>query len=119
MAIPKTGARRISVDGQCYLWRVRHRDPEPDDRGWGWAFAAQHASRPGSTLIVNLTRRHPHWDRVARPVTPAEVADCIRRAIAAGWQPTESGGPFRMTSAAEASGRTGRAEPGASPDPVT
>src|ERR1700730_14606823 len=96
MAIRKTGARRITVDGQPYLWRVRHRDPEPDNRGWGWAFAVQHADLPGSTLIVDLSRRHPRWDKAAVPVVPSEVAVCIRQAIAAGWQPTQQGCPFCM-----------------------
>ena len=84
MAIRKAGARRIRVEGQTYLWRVRHRDPEPDNRGWGWAFAVQHEDLPGSTLIVALTRRHPRWNKVAVAVTPAAVAECILRAIAAG-----------------------------------
>jgi len=99
MAIRKTGARRITVDGQEYLWRVRHRDPEPDNRGWGWAFAAQHATDPGSTLIVAISRRHPRWDQHALPILPSEVARCIRRALVTGWQPTKPGRPFRLVDA--------------------
>jgi hypothetical protein len=98
MAIRKKGARQITVDGHPYLWRVRRREPEPDNRGWGWAFAVQHAEDTGSTLIVRLIRRHLSWDTTATPATPSEVANCIRRAVAEGWQPTAQGSPFHLVS---------------------
>jgi hypothetical protein len=98
MAIRKTGSRSLVVDGVAYRWRIRHRDPEPDNRGWGWAFAVQHAETPGTTLIVRLTRRHPRWDRTTTPVTPSEIANCIRQAILKGWQPTMQGSPFHLVS---------------------
>lgn len=98
MAIRKKGARRIIVDGQSYLWRVRRRGPDPDNRGWGWSFAVQHAEAAGSTLIVHLTRRHPSWNTTVTPVIPSEVARCIRLAVAEGWQPTAQGSAFHLSS---------------------
>jgi hypothetical protein len=98
MAIRKKGARLITVDGQPYLWRVRRREPEPDNRGWGWTFAVQHAEAAGSTLIVRLTRRHPSWDTTVTPVMPSEVAGCIRRAVKEGWRPRAQGSPFHLVS---------------------
>ena len=98
MAIRKKGARHIVVDNQPYLWRIRHREPEPDDRGWGWAFAVQHAEVAGATLIVHLTRRHPSWDTNTTPVLPSEVENCIRNAMNLGWHPLAQGSPFHLVS---------------------
>jgi len=98
MAIRKTGSRRLAVDGVAFRWRVRHRDPEPDNRGWRWSFAVQQADTPGGTLIVRLTRRHPRWDATTTPVKPVEVAKGIRQALAKGWNPTTNGSPFHLVS---------------------
>src|SRR4051794_28118986 len=82
----KIGSRRVEVDGQTYLWRVR-RSPTYAQAAFATAltFTVQHAGG-GSVLVVTCDRPRPdNW--LGRPgviVTPAIVAACIREATA-GW----------------------------------
>lgn len=100
MTIPRKGSRRITVDEVEYRWRIRQR-PTYSQGALGHALnlAVELAEEPQSTLIVELAQAHPcNWlGDPSSPVTPKEVADRIRQAIAAGWNPSQAGGDFRVT----------------------
>ncbi len=97
MAIRKKGARRIVVDGEPYLWRVRQKPSYIQGLGWtSLTVAVQHATASGTTLVGRVRRpRLDNWGELpSAPVIPSEVADLIRQAIAAGWQPRVPGKQF-------------------------
>jgi hypothetical protein len=99
MAIGRRHSRRIVVDGRAYRWRLRHRP------SYGQAlcetpctYAVEDYDRPGRALIVTTDQPHPgNWFGCpADPVLPGEVAGTIRLARERGWDPSETGAPFRI-----------------------
>jgi hypothetical protein len=112
MAIRKKGSRPLVVDGVRYRWRVRHR-PTYLQGAFAHRLTVGVEAEGGScSLLVELSQAHPsNWiGDPAVPVTPREVADAIRAALAVGWQPMEPGSAFRWEV-------TGIAEPGGTADP--
>ena len=98
MAIRKTGSRRIVVDGIAYRWRIAPR-PTPGEFDYAGPMIAsiQLAEPPGQVLFVNCGLRDGNILGIpAAVVTPRRIADAIRAALAAGWQPQEPGEPFRV-----------------------
>lgn len=99
MAILKKGSRPIVVDGCKFRWRVRHRPTYCQGLCWSnLVLAVEAADAVSSTLVVDLPQLHAcNWlKQPAEPVLPAQVADYIRQAIVAGWQPTKPGKPFLL-----------------------
>ena len=101
MATRRTGSRQIVVDGTAYWWRIRHRATYSQiDYGVGKLHVAiERAEGSGALLVLRTDRPHPHDIATVRviPVRPSDVADWIRRAIAAGWSPATSGPHFFAT----------------------
>src|SRR4051812_21210324 len=96
MAISKSGARRIVVDGVPYLWRVRPRPTYGQDVfGHALTVAVQRADLPGRVLVVRTPYVRPDaYVGMRRGVVcPSDLAAYIRRALLAGWGPTDPGGP--------------------------
>ena len=99
MAVRKTGMRRIVVDGVDYLWKFPRRPSHFDRDCWaGCAALVQRPERDGSVLFVQFPQHHPGV-AAARgfpvvPVLPSQIADAIRRAVAAGWQADKPGPAF-------------------------
>lgn len=122
MAMPKTGARRIVVDGVVYRWRVRHRAHSFTAFNWDGCIhvSVELADAPGSALVVFTGHQHArdieNYPPGVDPVRPAHVAEWIRRSLVAGWLPTESGPQFHVVPRA---GKVEQlhAEPGAAPNP--
>ena len=99
MAIGGRGARRIVVHGTAYHWRFRGRPTYCQDMAWSrCTFAVELAEDPGAVLVVSDSRPHPAncFQYDAMPVLPAEVADAIELALAAGWEPARPGRPFPL-----------------------
>ncbi len=102
MAVRKKGSRRITVDGVEYIWRVPRR---PSRMAWdgniGFIVTVQRVDRIGSVLALCSDHRHPTvarvWGSQVVSVLPSQVADGIRQALAAGWQPGSPGGDFGLT----------------------
>ena len=93
MSIPKKGARRITVDATDYLWRVRKRPTYGQGAlGHSLNLAVQLDSESASVLFIQLPQLHPgNWQgEPAEAVTPSEVENHIRRALASGWNPNSS-----------------------------
>lgn len=100
MATRKTGSRKIVVDEVSYVWRVR---PRPTyDQGLSWSplsVSIALSQSPGTVLVANLDRPRPdNWsDGPSSPLLPSEIADLVRRALAAGWQPGRRGPQFVLS----------------------
>ncbi|WP_435108300.1 hypothetical protein [Nocardiopsis synnemataformans] len=112
MTLVRKGTRRITVDGTAYRWRTRKRltraqCEQPD--GGPMTFVVEGAETPGNPLVVTLGHTRPRgYCRPFRastgpepePVTPARVVAAVRGALAEGWRPGDSGGPFRLDGSA-------------------
>ncbi|MGK5548079.1 hypothetical protein ACSNOH_25615 [Streptomyces sp. URMC 127] len=100
MALPRKGSRRIVVDGTAYRWRLRGRPTYGQGTGWSpMTYAVEHFADPGTTLLVDTGIPHPgNWTGApSAPVLPPAVAEAVRTAVAAGWNPTAPGAPFRLS----------------------
>src|SRR4051794_29729423 len=98
MAIPRKGSRLIEVDGTVYRWTVRHKATYSQGLGAPLTFAVEAADAPGQVLsVVTESPRPDNW-MVApgKPVTPQMVKRGVRLALAAGWEPSQDGGRFRL-----------------------
>lgn len=102
--------RAIVVDGSPYRWVVRRSSVD-----WpGFATLVVWRPRSGRPLHVRLRWDDPwlnygpmlttppeRFDEVwaNEPITPSRVADQVRAALAAGWDPDERGAPFALVTA--------------------
>ena len=103
MAILKKGSRQIVVEGTTYRWRGRHKPTYSQANAWtNFVLAVELAEVGGSTLLVDLSQAHPsNW--MGEPVVPALPSDVelyVRKALTAGWHPSEEGQPFQMLQSA-------------------
>jgi hypothetical protein len=90
MTMPMKGSSTISLDGIVYRWKVgKHSSSRlsASDR-----VIVEAADSKGAPLIVVLDI---FWCDDP-DVIPSKVAEWIRRAIAAGWQPEKRGGSFTL-----------------------
>ena len=101
MATTKKYWRRITVDGENYRWMIRRKASYFNYIADApMRFVVENAM--GGLLIVTLSRpRLDSWfsDKGSsdfRPITPAEVADVIRRAKKQDWKTTEKSAPFSL-----------------------
>jgi hypothetical protein len=99
MAMPQKGSRRIVVDGQPYRWRVPRSGTYPQlAYGAALTLAVEHAGGGAALMVVCDGARHGNWASApGTTVTPGRVADLVRRALAAGWVPTEPGSAFYLS----------------------
>ncbi len=98
MGIPKKGSRKITVDGENFIWLIR-RDPTYYSSNVGYInVAVEYAEGTGSKLIIRADRPvMENCDSIKfKPVTPVEVTSWINQAIKAGWEPKKSGKPFEF-----------------------
>ncbi|WP_221891361.1 hypothetical protein [Microbispora sp. KK1-11] len=94
MAIPRKGARLITVDGVPYRWRIRRKPTYGQAIGEGsLTFPVEPAEGPGRVLLVSLPFSRPDaWSgERTMPVRPALVAAVIRMALHRGWDPWQAG----------------------------
>lgn len=99
MAIPKKGARLITVGDAAYRWRIRRKPTYCQGNGWTpLTFAVETAERPGRALLVTLPCSRPDAWRGERAMTvrPALVAAVIRTALGRGWDPRQPGNAFTL-----------------------
>jgi hypothetical protein len=103
MTLARKGTRPITVDDVPYRWKVRHKPSYGQGIGESsMIFAVERADRPGTTLVVSLPWAHPsNWLGLpSGAVRPSMVADAIRCALAQGWQPSQPGPTFVLSSPA-------------------
>jgi hypothetical protein len=91
VAISNKHSRRIVVDGVQYRWRVPPAvvyDRYIVANVWRECASGQHLRLIGG---YPFSEYYP-----TEPMTPKLVAEGIRRALAAGWNPDEPGQPFLL-----------------------
>jgi len=107
MGMPRKGSRRIEVNGDTYLWRVRG-----DDYSKRWVSGLspvmltltcqRDEERPGRVMQVTLRSLNPNvGDPDLDPIHqatlhPEEVRQIITHALSKGWGPSERGGAFHL-----------------------
>jgi len=100
MAIPKKGSRTIIVEGVKYRWLIRRKATySQTDYGKGKIHVAvEHAANPGTTLIIHTDRAHPKdWNtQNIIPVTPSDISNWIKQALALKWEAEERGPQFSV-----------------------
>jgi hypothetical protein len=98
MALTKKGARRIVVDGVEYRWVVRRKPSYSQGIGSPLTFVVELFAAHGAVLVVTADDARPdNWLGLPSiTILPAQVASCIRTALADGWQPAQPGPPFRL-----------------------
>lgn len=99
MALSRTGARRIVVDGTSYRWQLRRRPTYSQALSWTpCTFAVELADAPGAMLVVTTNEPHPSnlLGREAKPALPSHVAHAIALALREGWAPAAPGSPFHL-----------------------
>lgn len=104
MALARKGSRRIVVDGTVYRWRIRHKPSYSQGLTWEpLTYAVEQVDTAGTVLVVKTSQPHPsNWiGAPAVAVTPADVADGIRTALARGWSPGSPGKPFVVEESAD------------------
>jgi hypothetical protein len=100
VALTRKGSRSITVHGRRFRWTVRPKPAYSQALAWSpLSFAVQADENPGRVLYVRLARPRPdNWlGKGSQALTPREVAQFIRRALDAGWDPSEPGSPFELT----------------------
>ncbi|MEM6752202.1 MAG: hypothetical protein AAF630_04340 [Cyanobacteria bacterium P01_C01_bin.38] len=100
MGIPKKGSRKITVDGENFIWLIR-REPTYYHVGYDVGclnVAVEHAEGKGSKLVIMAERPvlKDSDSMKVKPVTPVEVESWIHQAVKSGWQPKKSGKPFEF-----------------------
>jgi hypothetical protein len=110
MSIAKRGARTITVDGTSYLWRIRRRGTHGQDcYGAPMRIGIQSVAQGArGVLVVNtaITRPDAAIYGHGGGVTPAQIRDMIRQALAAGWEPMTCGMDLRYGLYRDHIGRT-------------
>ena len=107
MGMPRKGSRKVEVDGDTFLWRIRG-----DSYSQLWhnglspisllLTCQQDQERPGRVLRACLLTRNPPADdpdyAPAHKATlyPADVRQIITHAISKGWDPSERGAAFEL-----------------------
>src|SRR5436853_286091 len=99
MALPRKGARKITVDGSEYRWVIR-KNPTYCQGAFvsPMTFAVECVQAPRRILVVTTTIPRPdNWlQKPSASVRPGQVAEAIRRARRAGWQPGVQGAAFTL-----------------------
>ncbi|MEH2280843.1 MAG: hypothetical protein V7K90_05790 [Nostoc sp.] len=125
MSIPKKGTRKIIVNGEPFIWLIRRQatNVQADYADGHLHVAVEHATDPGSVLVIISDRLHPQgyslinselvpiqlqesgevraWRIEPRyeitAVTPKDVALWIKQAMEIGWLPKKSGITFKVS----------------------
>ena len=88
----------VTIDGVPLIWRLhREQNWTTDEKAVGLAIHVQVVGRVRRELYLEypVVRKHSAPALTARPpIAAAKVADHIREAIAAGWDPESRGKPF-------------------------
>lgn len=99
MAIPKKGSRKIVVDGIEYRWRIRWKPSYGQGIGESNLTAVVELyENPQSTLVITFP-----WLRLdalvgvaEETVMPKMIKNCIKNALAQGWNPNKKGKTFKL-----------------------
>ena len=99
MTIPKKGTRKIEVNELNFRWLIRKKATyTQSDYGIGKLHVAIELEEdPGTSLFIYTDRKHPKdiGTEIVNPIKPFDISNWIKQALDLGWNPSESGKPFR------------------------
>jgi hypothetical protein len=107
MGMPRKGSRKIEVNGDAFLWRVRG---DSYSKQWVSGLSPVHLTltcqrdeeKPGRVMQVMLKSLNPPEDDPdiseghRATLHPSEVKQIIAHALAHGWNPTDRGSAFQL-----------------------
>ena len=96
MALPKKGFRKITVDNNQFLWRVRKKVTWNEKHNTPLGIPIQHID--GGQLLIAIIgyARSGYGEYLMQEITPSLIEKCIRKAIEKGWNFKEEGKKFEL-----------------------
>jgi hypothetical protein len=96
MAILKKGFRKITVDENQFLWKVRKKISWNEIHNTPLGIPIQHANG-GQLLIITIGFSRSYFEENNEfPITPSLIEKCIRKGIDSGWKYNEIGKQFNL-----------------------
>ena len=98
MAISLKGMRKITVNGEVFLWKIRKKVSHEEDHNTQIPIPVQHISG-GQVLFVfvGFTRAYGGYiNNSPKSVTPKMIEPLIREGIQLGWKYNEPGNPIAL-----------------------
>ena len=90
MSINRKGSRKITVDGEIYLWRVR-------DNWDHITVVIQHENEKHQYLISSFIESGVMLYDQTPPITPGIIRKAIKSALSEGWDPhSKTGKPITV-----------------------
>ncbi|WP_343748645.1 hypothetical protein [Fluviicola sp.] len=87
MAVSLKGMRKITVNGEVFLWKIRRKISHNEAHNDDYAIPVQHHSG-GQLLFVSVgfTRSYGYQNDSPESVTPSMIRPLIEQAISLGWK---------------------------------
>lgn len=86
MSIPRKGSRKIAIDGEEFIWKIKKHPSHNERHNVGYEIPVQHVNG-GQILLVSLGYCRSRYDRRnTYPVTPSLIGRCIKYAVYDGWK---------------------------------
>lgn len=96
MAIPKNGFRKITIDENQFLWKVRKKISWNEIHNSPLGIPIQHIDG-GQLLIIYVGFSRSYFEKNNEfPITPSLIEKCIRKGIESGWEYNEKGKQFEL-----------------------
>lgn len=90
MALPKKGLRKIIVNGEQFVWKVRKKATHSEEHNQPLSIPIQYIDgdgEGGQLLLATIPyARAGYGTYRLREITPALIEKCIKRGIQSGWQ---------------------------------
>lgn len=102
MAISLKGMRKITVNDEVFLWKIRKKLSHEEAHNDQYPIPVQHISG-GQVLFVfvGFTRaNHGYYNESPESVTPGMIRPLIEEAIALGWKYDEPGNAISLADGA-------------------
>lgn len=102
MAISLKGMRKITVNGEVFLWKIRKKISHNEAHNDEYAIPIQHLSG-GQVLFVSVgfTRAYGgYYNESPESVTPKMIQPLIEQAIQLGWKYLDPGNAIRLENGA-------------------
>ncbi|WP_294674507.1 hypothetical protein [uncultured Fluviicola sp.] len=98
MAISLKGMRKITVNGEVFLWKIRKKISHNEAHNVEQAIPVQHISGGQVVFIsIGFTRAYGGYDNQSpESVTPKMIQPLIEQAIGLGWKYGEPGNAIRL-----------------------
>lgn len=86
MSMPIKGSRKIVVDGNEFIWKVKKHPSHNERHNVDYLVPVQHISGGQIVLLSIGYNRSGYSSRNTFTITPSIISKCIKFAIAQGWQ---------------------------------